>query len=109
MIILHFQVEECCKACSYNEEERIQSEEKRHIDQVLGEEQPHSDAENNDGQFPGVAGQESAQKQQQQQQQERFVEHVHEHRPGFSTRKVAPRKERTLLWNGCVQRLSKYF
>ena len=26
-----------------------------------------------------------------------------------STRKVAPRKERTLLWDGCVQRLSRYF
>ena len=103
-VVLVKEVEECNKACSYNEEEPIQSGEKRDIDQVLGEEQPHSDEENNDGQFTGVAGQESAQKQQQQQQQERFIEHVHEHRPGFSTRKVAPGKERTLLWDGCVQR-----
>ena len=77
-VVLVKEVEEC----SYNEEERVQSEEERDIDQgkVLSEEQPHSDAENNDGQFPGVARQEPA----QIQQQERFIEHVHE----TSTRQV---------------------
>ena len=81
-VVLVEEVEECSEECSYNEEERVQSEEKRDIDQgkVLREEQLHSDAENNDGQFPGVAKQEPA--QIQQQQQERFIEHVHEHRPG---------------------------
>ena len=81
-VVLVKEVEECSEECSYNEEERVQSEEKRDIDQgkVLSEEQPHSDAENNDGQFPRVAGQEPA----QIQQQERFIEHVHE----TSTRQV---------------------
>ena len=61
------EVEECSEECSYNEEARVQSEEKRDIDQgkVLSEEQPYSDVENNDGQFLGVAGQEPAQIQQQ--------------------------------------------
>ena len=53
-VVLVKEVEECSEECSYNEEERVQSEEKRNVDQgkVLSEEQPYSDAENNDGKFP---------------------------------------------------------
>ena len=83
-----------------HEEKRVQSEEKRDIDQgeVLSEKQTHSDPENNDSQFPRVAGQEPTQKQQQQQQ-ESFIEHVLEHRPGkYKKRDTKKRKNTVKGW-----------
>ena len=108
-VVLVKEVEECSEECSYNEEERVQSEEKRDIDRgkVLREEQPHPDAENNDGQFPGVAGQEAAQKQQQQQQ-ERFIEHVHEHPPGKYT-KSGTKKRKNIVMGWLCSRVIKVF
>ena len=108
-VVLVKEVEECSEECSYNEEERVQSEEKRDIDRgkVLSEEQPDPDAENNDGQFPGVAGQEPAQKQQQQQQ-ERFIEHVHEHPPGKYT-KSGTKKRKNIVMGWLCSRVIKVF
>ena len=105
-VVLVKEVEECSETCSYNEEKRVQSEEKRDIDQgkVLSEEQPHSDAENNDGQFPGVAGQEPAQKQQQ----ERFIEHVHEHPPG-KYKKRSTKKRNNIVMGWLCSRVIKVF
>ena len=65
------------------------------------EKNKHSDAENNDGQFLGVAGQEPA----QIQQQERFIEHVHKHRPG-KYKKRSTKKRKNIVMDGCVQGLS---
>ena len=105
-VVLVKEVEECSEECSYNEEARVQSEEKRDIDQgkVLSEEQPYSDAENNDGQFLGVAGQEPA----QIQQQERFIEHVHEHRTG-KYKKRSTKKRKNIVMGWLCSRVVKVF
>ena len=108
-VVLVKEDDECSEECSYNEEERVQREEKRDKDQgkVLSEEQPHFDAENNDSQFPGVSRQEPSQKQQQQQQ-ERFIEHVHEHPPG-KYKKRSTKKRKNIVMGWLCSRVIKVF
>ena len=105
-VVLVKEVDECSEECSYNEEERVQSEEKRDKDQgkVFIEEQSHSDAENDDGQFPGVAGQETGQKQQQ----ERFIEDVHKHPPG-KYKKSGTKKRKNIVMGWLCSRVIKVF
>ena len=74
------------------------SKDKRNVILTKGkclEKNKHSDAENNDGQFLGVAGQEPA----QIQQQERFIEHVLKHGPGkYKKRRTKKRKNIVMGW-----------
>ena len=73
---------------------------------VLSEDQLHLDAKHNEDQFPGVATQEPTQKQQPLEQ-ERFIALVDDHQ-SCRNKNRAQGKERTFLWEDCVQRLSRY-
>ena len=68
------------------------------------EKNKYSDAENNDGQFLGVAGQEPA----QIQQQERFIEHLHKHGPG-KYKKRSTKKRKNIVMGWLCSRVIKVF